>query len=417
MTARLDPSAGSGNLAPDAVWRLPSPVPRRQRNLDWRTRHSERMEQLEQSFPMAYAILTASESNLRGGYRYSCPKPMRLTHRTGGGYALRYQAMREVDAGAPLKQIAATLRIPLSARRLRDRELLTQLLHANSPAGRMLMHPLVIQRLSPDEPLHSRAVAALGRLYREPPPSVFAGADGEQGSQERHDQFFRSLAAVAQRLVEPAFATDLDEAVSEVGPQRFIAAVLDRPREGIPGAVRFAQRAIDSAPATTPEHTSLLPPTREWVLRAMQPVYRGLAITPLLSRADLEQEGRAMRHCVGNYAEFLAAGTGLLFSVKPPPGDAIKPVTVEVAWGKITQAKTEGNGQPSKAMRELLDKWAELHRLELLVAQGLAEPCTCCGFPIDRRLEWFARGCCSTHAAEVMARELSRRSSDEWDVP
>ncbi len=97
----------------------------------------------------------------------------------------------------------------------------------------------------------------------------------------------------------------------------------------------------------------------------------GLRMVPLRTGPQLYEEGHVMNHCVGDYAEQLAAGECLIFSVRDGP-DRI--ATLEIRRQArsnvyaITQLQGPSNGQVSETVRNFACKWVDQYSVTPAIA-------------------------------------------------
>ncbi len=86
------------------------------------------------------------------------------------------------------------------------------------------------------------------------------------------------------------------------------------------------------------------------------------SITELLSSTELDEEGRAMGHCVGSYAGSCESGRVSIWSVKvvEPPAPEMRLLTLEVSNQdrQIVQARRRFNNLPEPKELEILERWA-----------------------------------------------------------
>lgn len=101
------------------------------------------------------------------------------------------------------------------------------------------------------------------------------------------------------------------------------------------------------------------------------------SIVELLDSGQLQHEGRAMRHCVTNYARACAGGWASIWSVRHrgDDQDVAQPVlTIEIhPWSRtIVQIRGKANARPSGWPLELVRQWAarESLRIDRRVAVG-----------------------------------------------
>jgi len=91
-------------------------------------------------------------------------------------------------------------------------------------------------------------------------------------------------------------------------------------------------------------------------------------IDEILTSADLQQEGRAMRHCVASYSRTCARGTSAIYSLKQDNGmgyDRRLTIQVDVASKWIIQARGRFNARPLPLDERYLRNWATAARLSI----------------------------------------------------
>lgn len=84
-------------------------------------------------------------------------------------------------------------------------------------------------------------------------------------------------------------------------------------------------------------------------------------IDEILSSADLQQEGRAMRHCVASYARSCARGSSAIYSLKKDDGSGYErrlTIQLDVASKRIVQARGRYNAMPLPLDQRYLKNWA-----------------------------------------------------------
>lgn len=88
----------------------------------------------------------------------------------------------------------------------------------------------------------------------------------------------------------------------------------------------------------------------------------GYVIMPLLMPEELRQEGKKMHHCVGSYAERVATGKCLIFSVRKE--DVEQPLaTIEIQEKEVKQVRAARNKKPSEDVSTFVRKWEKQFRL------------------------------------------------------
>jgi hypothetical protein len=84
-------------------------------------------------------------------------------------------------------------------------------------------------------------------------------------------------------------------------------------------------------------------------------------IDEILTSADLQQEGRAMRHCVASYARSCAHGISAIYSLKRDDGSGYErrlTIQLDVASKRIVQARGRYNALPLSLDQRYLRNWA-----------------------------------------------------------
>lgn len=89
----------------------------------------------------------------------------------------------------------------------------------------------------------------------------------------------------------------------------------------------------------------------------------GILIKPLLSQDDLINEGKALHHCVGMYAERVARGETAIFTIRKV-SDAEKPIaTLELKDKRIMQVRAEHNSVPPEEIQVFVRNWEKQYKL------------------------------------------------------
>jgi len=91
-------------------------------------------------------------------------------------------------------------------------------------------------------------------------------------------------------------------------------------------------------------------------------------IDEIVNAADLQQEGRAMRHCVASYTRTCASGASAIYSLKQDKGagfDRRLTIQVEVASKQIVQARGRFNALPAPLDQRYLTNWATVAGLTI----------------------------------------------------
>ncbi len=167
----------------------------------------------------------------------------------------------------------------------------------------------------------------------------------------------------AQRLIDARVRANAHPAVQPgIVPPRPNLTIKDRSPESLLRSVDEWHRGL-AAPRTrepTSWKASGIEPFRfEEVEGETRRIY---TISELLSSHDLDEEGRAMSHCVGTYAGSCESGRVSIWSLKVvvPPGPAMRLLTLEVSNPdqQIVQARRRFNGLPEPEELAILMRWA-----------------------------------------------------------
>jgi hypothetical protein len=93
------------------------------------------------------------------------------------------------------------------------------------------------------------------------------------------------------------------------------------------------------------------------------PSRRVFAITELISSEELQEEGKAMGHCVASYWPLCISGQASIWSltVEDGSGEADRLLTLQVSLPDrlIVQARGPNNREPDDQQRSILARWAE----------------------------------------------------------
>lgn len=95
---------------------------------------------------------------------------------------------------------------------------------------------------------------------------------------------------------------------------------------------------------------------------------RRFVVLELLTSADLQEEGRVMRHCVYSYASSCARGRCAIFSLRVDEGKGlVRQTTIEVTPSAraVVQARGRLNNRPGAVELRILRAWAVQAGLEL----------------------------------------------------
>lgn len=70
-----------------------------------------------------------------------------------------------------------------------------------------------------------------------------------------------------------------------------------------------------------------------------------------------------MHHCVGSYAEKVAKGECLIFSVRKVDNENRSLATIEIQEKKVKQVRAAHNSKPSEDVSTFVRKWEKQFRL------------------------------------------------------
>ena len=86
--------------------------------------------------------------------------------------------------------------------------------------------------------------------------------------------------------------------------------------------------------------------------------------TELICTEELQEEGRAMRHCVASYWRLCSTGQAAIWSltVEDASGRVERLLTLEVRNGerRVVQARGQSNRMPDPAELALLARWSDI---------------------------------------------------------
>ncbi len=198
-----------------------------------------------------------------------------------------------------------------------------------------------------------------------------------------HDEFWVTVFRwfVAHPMLDPAHIGPI---IDYLHDQRFVNAI-PNPRAHLPGQPRRLPRQPNlSMKGRTPEtllravadwHSDLgrerAAPVTSWDPSGIPPLRleeglgegrRIFAIAELLSSRELIDEGRAMKHCVGTYADSCASGRVSIWTLRliDAWGQETRLLTLEVSnqTRQIVQARRKLNMTPSRRELSILGRWA-----------------------------------------------------------
>lgn len=88
----------------------------------------------------------------------------------------------------------------------------------------------------------------------------------------------------------------------------------------------------------------------------------GLLIRPAKEVSELNEESRALHHCVRTYAKKVAEGETMIFFVRREEG--VPYVTLELKGKKIIQVRADHNARPEEEVIEFIQGWKKHFRLQ-----------------------------------------------------
>ncbi len=86
------------------------------------------------------------------------------------------------------------------------------------------------------------------------------------------------------------------------------------------------------------------------------PIPGNVNVVPILNRAELNKEGRTMKHCVAGYADSVLEGKSYIYQVMVPERATLELRRIGHRW-RINELKLESNQNPSLATREAVRHW------------------------------------------------------------
>lgn len=102
----------------------------------------------------------------------------------------------------------------------------------------------------------------------------------------------------------------------------------------------------------------------------------GLRMVPLRTGSQLREEGRAMNHCVGTYANLVAAGECLIFSIRKGD-DRLATLEIRTPWRRnayaIAQVQGPGNSRVSSEVWDFARNWVDRYSADPVGALGSDE--------------------------------------------
>jgi hypothetical protein len=95
------------------------------------------------------------------------------------------------------------------------------------------------------------------------------------------------------------------------------------------------------------------------LLKKLYYKHQGLLIRPAQTADELINEGKALNHCVGNYAPDFARGLKIILFVRKADDPATPYYTVEVRKKTIIQIRGKNNCSPSEDVKEFIEAFKE----------------------------------------------------------
>jgi hypothetical protein len=94
---------------------------------------------------------------------------------------------------------------------------------------------------------------------------------------------------------------------------------------------------------------------------------RTYRIVQLCSNEELNQEGRAMKHCVSSYVQSCASGRCSIWSlnIEDAIGQIEKLVTIELRNKTVVQVRGKNNRAPEKKEIQIMQRWMTKENLEI----------------------------------------------------
>lgn len=83
----------------------------------------------------------------------------------------------------------------------------------------------------------------------------------------------------------------------------------------------------------------------------------GLIIRPANSQGELIEEGKALHHCVGGYADRMASGQTAIFLIRKAADPDTPFYTLELQNKRVVQCRTKNNKSYEDDIKEFVDKW------------------------------------------------------------
>ena len=274
-------------------------------------------------------------------------------------------AAQLVKRGARLRDVAATLGIPMALRRVK-------------PGVAHLVSAFLIE--NPDTLRWMPNETPAARIWLE----LVAYAS-------RHDADFarwvaRHVSEIPGRLPQVSNTIrdllDWVHANAEGGGQQFVTRCFN-PSMALRTAIRASHHWHEAVASHMDAGDLALPPP--WYPPA---TLGGFDIVPLTTSADLYREGHAMHHCVATYVEQVRQGTSYIFSVRR---DGKRIATISLSCHNetilIQQLRGPCNTAPPKAVSAAVRKWLRAQRPTAAAIRQRHEEWSC-ATQMTRRQTW-----------------------------
>jgi predicted RNA-binding Zn-ribbon protein involved in translation (DUF1610 family) len=119
------------------------------------------------------------------------------------------------------------------------------------------------------------------------------------------------------------------------------------------------QNTIKQVKIKANEHLNEKIGLRAKALRKYRFEYCGLVIRPATSSNELIEEGSALDHCVGTYAEKYAKGENIILLIRKTTEPNKSFFTVEVIKDRVVQVRGKKNCVPDKAVAEFMEAFTD----------------------------------------------------------
>ena len=96
------------------------------------------------------------------------------------------------------------------------------------------------------------------------------------------------------------------------------------------------------------------------------PVPGNAHIQPLSNQDMLQEEGKAMHHCVDSYSYSVRLGSCYIYKVLKPARATVEIVPAGSGTWEISEIKSYCNAEPAPGVIEIVDEWLEQHNRQAL---------------------------------------------------